>query len=160
MNFSFPALDGAAKALTRLHRFFVEELGDVRGGPVDERYGIKFLQAVNDDLNTPQAIAVMWDMVKDDTISLEVKRATLLHFDKVFGLGIVSLAKSGASAVQLSVDSVVLETLPVKVQTLIRDREQAREDKDWTRADELRVTLKMRGYNVEDSSDGPKVTRT
>lgn len=159
MNFSFGALDASSTALTRLHNFFAEKLSQSKGGTVHEEYALKLLKAINNDLDTPKAIALLWELVKDDAVALTDKRVTILHFDKVLGLGFVLLAKRNASAVQLAVESVAFEDLPLEIKDIIESRENARKEKNWPQADELRVTLTAKGYDVEDSTEGPKVTR-
>ncbi len=159
MNFSFRALDGAARALTRMHRFFVEELAFLKGGSVNVRYAEKLLLAINDDLDTPKAIAILWELIKDKEISYVEKRATMLHFDKMLGFGLIDIIKSGASAVNLEVKTVSLDDLSGEIRELVEKRENAREEKDWNKADEVRNELKKRGYVVKDSSDGPKITK-
>jgi cysteinyl-tRNA synthetase len=157
MNFSFSTLDGAATALKRLQRYFVEDLHGAKGGNTDAEYAHELHKVINDDLNTPGALALLWKLIKTNKVDEKTKRATLLHFDKVLGLGLIHLAKSGAQSVSL--DVINLTELPEDIQALIEEREQARKDKHWERADELRLTLKMRGYALEDATDGPKVTR-
>ncbi|MBP9759820.1 MAG: cysteine--tRNA ligase [Candidatus Pacebacteria bacterium] len=157
MNFSFTALEGSQTALKRLQRFFVEELVHARGGRKNEQYALEFKKLLNDDLDTPSALALLWKLIKDEQVTNPIKRATLLHFDKVLGIGLEKLAKSGAEAVTIEVLS--LNALPNDIRALVDERETARKEKLWLRADELRVTLKMRGFAVEDSAEGPKVTR-
>lgn len=159
MNFSFTALDGSATALTRLHRFFAEKVRSAKGGYVDSEYELKLLEAINNDLDTPKAIALMWEIVKDEKMIPKVKRATLLYFDKMLGLGLLGLVKNAATAIQLPVETFTLKDLPEEVGGLITQRENAREEKDWSLADELRDKLGVLGFDIEDAPDGPKVTK-
>ncbi len=159
MNFSFHALEGAQTALRRLHRFFVEHLSQVAGGTVNASYNEPFLRVMNDDLDTPKALALVWDLVKDEEVQPADKRATLLHFDRVLGIGIIELARSGSKGIQLDVDSQDITELPESIRMLVEDREAARTEKDWARADTLRNDLEKHGYAVEDTEDGPRITR-
>jgi cysteinyl-tRNA synthetase len=159
MNFSFGALDASSTALMRLHNFFAEKISQSKGGSVHEEYALKFLKAVNDDLDTPKGIALLWELVKDEELSPRDKRATILHFDKVLGLGFVRMAKRSNSAIQLAVESINIETLPTEIKDIIESREHARKEKNWTQADELREALTSKGYEIEDSAEGPKITR-
>lgn len=86
-NFSWEALEAAQNAYNKLKKF-VSTLPD--GGKVDENYKSKFIEKLENDLNTPQALAVVWGLVKDASISPESKKATLLDFDLVLGLGLGS----------------------------------------------------------------------
>jgi cysteinyl-tRNA synthetase len=158
MNFSFNALEGASKALIRLHRFFVEKLSSAKGGRVDARYASELLLALNNDLDTPKAIALLWEVVKDESLSEKAKRATMLHFDKALGLGFMNLLKQNTSVKQLPVLSSEEGVIPDHVRTLVEKREDARKEKDWVRADELRNEIKEAGFDVEDSNEGPKIT--
>jgi cysteinyl-tRNA synthetase len=158
VNFSFVALDAAAKALERLHRMFAEKLLSVKTGVVDDSYAEKLLLAINDDLDTPKAVATLWELVRDEQLTPQVKRATILHFDKMLGLGFIDITKKGSDAVSLRVHSVAIESLPEEVQKYISEREEARKQKDFVRADTLRDTISELGYEVEDSSEGPKIT--
>lgn len=159
MNFSFTALDASAKALLRLHKFFVDKLYVVKSGTIDEGYKLKLLEAMNNDLDTPKALALLWELVKDEQIDLSKKRATMLHFDKVLGLGLINLIKKDDPGVVLKVETVSIDSLPEKTQTLVQEREEARKEKNWKRADEIRDVLKDAGFDIEDSDEGPKLTK-
>lgn len=155
ITFSFSALTAAETALARLHRFFFDVLKDERGGSVSSTFREQLLLAINDDLDTPKAIATLWNLVKDDSISLPDKRSTMLLYDKVLGLGIAELldrAQKGETLGVLSVDG-----LPTDIQDLVEAREQARKEKRWNDADVLRDQLAERGYTIEDSNTGPVV---
>lgn len=86
-NFSFEALEAAQNAYNKLKKF-VTALPT--GGSIDEGYKNKFKDKLENDLNTPQALAVVWGLVKDSKVSPENKLATILDFDKVLGLGLIS----------------------------------------------------------------------
>ncbi len=88
-NFSWEALEAASNALLRLYKI-VDAWRPQAGGVVDESYKAKFREKLDNDLNTPQALAVIWGLVKDSHVSPEDKLATLLDFDKVLGLGLGS----------------------------------------------------------------------
>src|SRR5271168_1991503 len=84
VNFTWEALQGAETALKRLRAAFVS-FGDSYGKANDD-YLQKFRNFINDDLDTPKALALTWDLLKDNDIADDSKKATLLEFDKVFGL--------------------------------------------------------------------------
>ena len=86
-NFSFEALEAAQNAFNKLKKF-VANLP--QGGVISEIYRTKFIEKLENDLNTPQALAVLWGLVKDATVAPEDKLATLFDFDKVLGLGLAS----------------------------------------------------------------------
>lgn len=83
--FSWEALEAANNAFEKLKRF-VGPIGSP--GSIDFAYKAKFIEKMENDLNTPQAIAVLWTLVKDKEVSPENKLATILEFDKVLGLGL------------------------------------------------------------------------
>lgn len=87
VTFSWEALEAAQNAYNRLIKF-VASLSKV--GKINESYKDKFKERLENDLNTPQALAVLWGLVKDEEISPEDKLATLFDFDKVLGLGLAS----------------------------------------------------------------------
>lgn len=157
MNFSFDALEAAEKAFVRIHRVFAETLG-AEPAPADASYALRLLMAMNDDLDTPKALALLWELAKDMTLTPAVRRATLLHFDKMLGLGLVERAQSGVSSTSITVAMQRDET-PEEVQTLLDERERARKDGDYAKADALRAELLQRGYTVLDTSEGPVATR-
>ena len=109
---------------------------------VDGGYREKFLQAINNDLNIPQALAVAQDMLKSE-ISPAVKLATLFDYDRVLGL---DLKKSGAD-----------QALPAEIQALADARLRARKEKQWALSDQLRDQIQALGYVVQDGPQGMKV---
>ncbi len=141
VNFTWEALEGAENALKRLHSHFLEYGG---GGSVNEKYTELFTKNIENDLNTPLAIATVWDLIKDPTIPSVDKKVTLLNFDAVLGLGLAELKK---------------ETIPVEILALADMREQARKEKDFDRSDELRAEIEQAGYTVKDTEDGPVVAK-
>ncbi len=83
--FSWEALEAANNAFEKLKRF----VGPIPApGNVDLAYKAKFMEKMENDLNTPQAIAILWTLVKDKEVTPEDKLATILEFDKVLGLGL------------------------------------------------------------------------
>jgi len=141
-NFTIEALQGAQNALNKLREIVRE--WPASSSEIYEDYNKRFLEAIEDDLNTPQALAVMWDMVNDDSQSAAAKAGTLLGFDKIFGL---------------KLDEYIGKKIevPVEVQTLVADRQTARENKNWTESDHLRDEIAKLGFVVEDSADGQKI---
>lgn len=140
LNFSWESLDGAVKALDRL-RATVHEWGVP--GPADKGFQQQYLERINDDLNMPRVLALTWDLVKSD-LPAPVKKATLLEFDRVLGLRLDAWRPSE-------------ETAPDDVMALMEQRRQARKEKRWKDADELRDRIRESGYEIEDGPDGPRI---
>ncbi|MDE2188365.1 MAG: cysteine--tRNA ligase [Patescibacteria group bacterium] len=146
VNFTEDAVKAAQNAFIRLAEAFISCKSD-QPGTIDGKHQEQFLAAINDDLNMPEAIAVVWSLVKDHHLSPADKRATLLDFDRVLGLGL--------SAVDELDDSPVsIENLPPEIFALSEARDEARADKDWQKADALRLEIESRGYDVKDTGDG------
>jgi cysteinyl-tRNA synthetase len=139
-NFVWDALEGAETALKRLYNLYLE-LGEEVGN-IHEEYRNKFKEFVGDDLDTPRALSLVWDVLKDPNMSNKDKKATLLDFDKVLGLGL---------------DSLKVEDTPAEVMKIAEEREEARKNKDFTRSDELRKKINELGYEVKDTSTGQKI---
>ena len=140
LNFTWDSLDGAATALQRLR------LATDSWGPpdrADAEYMQKFTEQINDDLNLPRAMAVTWDMVRSG-LPAATKKATLLQFDRVLGLRLTKWQPPE-------------EAVPEALMTLVQQRQQARAEKRWKDADALREQIKVAGYEIEDTPQGPRV---
>ena len=157
-NFTWEALEGSHTALKKLHRIFVDELS-VPSGAVDTEYQQKFHTFVNDDLDTPKAVALLWDLVKDDSISPESKRATLLNFDSILGLGLSESDESLTRLLRGNAQKLEVSNIPKDLQKLVDEREEAREKKNFELADTLREKIESQGYSVEDTDTGPTLTK-
>lgn len=105
----------------------------------------EFEKAINNDLNTPDALAVVWDMLRSDNDSGS-KLATMIEFDKILGLNIEQVWEDA-------------QKLPAKVAKLIEQRDEARKNKDFSKSDELREEIESSGYLVEDTSKGTRVKK-
>jgi cysteinyl-tRNA synthetase len=142
VNFVWEALEGAEIALKRLYRLYLN-LGEDTG-TINEEYKQKFKEYIEDDLDTPRALTILWDLIKDEKISSADKKATILDFDKVLGLGFVDLKE---------------EKIPANIKKLAEEREESRKNKDWKKSDELREEISSLGYEVKDSSEGYKINK-
>lgn len=140
-NFTLEAVTAAAEAYKKLYRLIIDS-SEIESGQINAIYRAKFIEALEDDLNTPQALAILWDMFNDSTISLADKKATLLDFDRVLGLGLKNIKP---------------EIIPAEVATLLEKRDQARTDSNWTESDNLRDQINSLGFEVHDTPDGQKV---
>ncbi|MDO8560196.1 MAG: cysteine--tRNA ligase [bacterium] len=139
LNFSWEALDGAAQALKRLRRAAAELEAPAVGCA---EYEAHFARAISDDLNTPQALAVLWDMLSDHSLPGHAKRQSLAQFDRVLGLRL---------------GETVAAEIPKNILALVARREEARKKKDWKESDRLRDEGASAGFTIEDTPDGPRV---
>ena len=115
----------------------IANLGE-KAGKVNTEWKDKFISAINDDLNMPQALAVLNEMLKSDLLPTN-KLATALDFDKVFGLKFDSIKEEKT------------QEIPQEIQKLTQERKIARQNKDWGRSDEIRKQIEKKGYSVKDS---------
>jgi len=147
INFTFEAMDAAKTSLQRLREGYLkhkEGTEDVSDEEIKE-YEERFHEAINDDLNMPVAMSVVWDVVKNPKKSN--KLATLiLKFDEVLGLDLKNYEKQA-------------EKLPDEIQELIEQRNEARKNKNWAESDRIRDLLIEKGYTVKDSKDGTIVEK-
>jgi cysteinyl-tRNA synthetase len=157
VNFTWTALDAAKQAYGRLEKYFVETLLPLKEGEVNTEYRRMFHEAINNNLDTPRAIALVWELIKNKEITEGDKKATLLDFDQVLGLGLIQDKNKFRAAVPIAV--VELKDLPEEVRLMVIAREEMRDQKNWERADELRKEISDQGYTIEDLPKGPKVTK-
>jgi cysteinyl-tRNA synthetase len=159
VDFTFPALDAVRTARERLERVFVEQCLSVPTGKKDPVYAERLLLAINDDLDTPKTIALLWEVARDATLSPEDKRATLLHIDSVLGIGLTQIAQRNKAPRSLSPMHMDDTGIPKEILDILAKREEARKKKDWKEADALRDTLIQKGYEVTDTPEGMRVQR-
>ncbi len=142
MNFSFDALSGAKAGLRSLKEKAISLRCDIGKKPKNI-FMDEFLESINDDLDTPRALAITWKMMRSK-MSTEEKYATLLRFDEVFGLRL---------------GEVEIEKIPYKVKEMVQKREQQRKDKLFDDADKTRAEIEEMGYYVEDTPKGVKIKK-
>jgi cysteinyl-tRNA synthetase len=143
LNFTWEALDAAATGLERMRQGF-HALPDERAAP-DAAMVERFHSEINDDLNLPRALAVAWETLRGD-LPPAVKRATLAHFDEVFGLGLANWTPT-------------IDVAPAEATALADARFAARKAKAWADADRLRAELLSLGWEVEDRPGGYALKR-
>lgn len=167
MNYTAEAAAGAQSAWQKLLasvREWLTKVGDDKVEPIalDEiesdslsqsvlSHWESFGAAILEDLNTPQALAVMWAVRGDDELTPRERLRLVITFDQVFGFDLVGEAKQFAGQSDQELD---LSQLPDKIQILVSERQAARERKDWQLADQLRDQLEEAGYLVRDVHNG------
>ena len=147
MNFTLPSLEAAQNALQHLYDS-AATYGEGRGAAVS--YEQRFIEALNADLNTPEALAVMWEMIKSSE-SKSAKLQSLLRMDTVLGLGIEEAVQKRKS--QQPID------LPSDIKALVRERNELRKARHFSQADQLRNKLKKLGYELVDDDDKTTVKK-
>lgn len=143
MNFTWDGMDAAKRAVKKLYTV-VTELPEPEGSC--DKYESEFYEAINQDLNMPKAVSVMWSMLRSSKYSGEQKSATLRMMDEVLGLGIVETVEE-------------MHTIPDDVMKLVREREHLRRERRFHLADGLRAKIEKMGYVLDDKKRGTKVTR-
>jgi cysteinyl-tRNA synthetase len=148
-NFTWDALEATQKAYAKLLALRLSIKDAAPEPPAAWRK--KFLARINDDLDTPGALAVLWEMTKDKSLSPAELLSGILDFDKVLGLGLASPDEAAKKlAESASENEVALSSLPEHVQELVQEREVARKAKNYPRADALRMQIEEAGYKVKD----------
>jgi len=145
LKFSWDALDGAAHALKKL-RAQAANLEKSKNAGLETTYGEKFLSAVNDDLNMPRALALVWDVMKSK-LADEEKYATLCAYDQILGLKLAQSKRMRKTPV------------PKEIVKLADERARARKEKNWQRADEIRSLMEEKGYSMEDGAQGTVIKK-
>jgi cysteinyl-tRNA synthetase len=133
-NFTWEALQAAQNAYRKLIELVVSL---PTGGEINPTYKNEFAEAISNDMNTSEALGTVWKLAKDTEVSDVDKRATLLDFDRVLGLN-------------LEHNEFKITEIPEEVQNLLNERELARSEKDFSKSDELRDSIRELGYAVED----------
>jgi cysteinyl-tRNA synthetase len=144
MNLTLESLKAAQTGYKKLENQI--KLLDAEIGVVNKDYLEKFTESISNDLNTPQAIALLWDLLKDANVSPADKKATVLEFNKVLGLGFESL-------------STAKQDIPKNILDLANERETARKNKDWKRSDEIRTEVSKLGFQIKDTDQGPVINK-
>ena len=148
LNFTWEAIDATSKSLERLKNSYQTHLAgkDEIQDKILEELEIKFNEAINDDLNMPLAMSVVWEVAKQEVKSPKIAKL-LEKFDTVLGLKITE---------QISKKQ---EEIPQEILELVEQRKQARENKDWEKSDELRDKIQEKGYIVKDTKSGIEIQK-
>ncbi len=149
LNFTFEGAYGAQKALERLYDSYVKNANgaDEIEESIISEYKEKFSNYINDDMNMPGAMSVVWEIARNTKKSKSFAEL-LLEFDKVLGLDIKNAEQYLKEFKQEN------EELPDDIKDLITERNKARENKNWQKSDELRDKIISMGYSIKDTKDG------
>lgn len=148
LNFHFEALESAKAGMKGIKN----RLSELSAHPEEKKketapvknYRQKFQDALFDDLNTPEAMAIFHEVLKDTHLKDAQKKVLLFEFDQVLGLNLEKEFEF-----QKNIDPKVLE--------LIQKRDEARKQKDWKKSDSVREEIQALGYEVKDSPEGTRV---
>lgn len=148
MNFTWESLAAANNAYNKLLNHICE-LRQEAGKPTYDvgfqNYRQKFIEAISDDLQAPKAVAVLWEIIKS-SLPANDKLRLIFEIDEVLGLNL-----KNAKLIALEI--------PEEIKNLAQEREIARLAKDFKKSDELRKMINQKGYDVEDTAKGYKISR-
>jgi len=147
LNFTFEIATANQKALMRLREGFINhtEGTEVIENEKIKEYENKFLEIINDDLNLPLAMGLVWEIVRHPSKSKQFADL-LIKFDEILGLDIKNSKKY--------IEENKLVELPEEIKELIEKRKKEREDKNWELSDKIRDELSEKGYIIKDTKDG------
>ena len=139
LNFSSENLLAAKNSLKRLNNIISEIKDD---GKENKEYLKKFEDAINNDLDMPKALQVLWVLVRNE--KAKGKIATIKKIDKIFALNLIKGE---------------LGDIPKEVKDLVKKREKVRKEKEWAKADKLRDEINAAGYIIKDTLEGPRLEK-
>jgi len=147
LNFTWEGLEAAKNSRNRLLNI-IRSISNFQFPISNEfsksKYQTEFKERIFDDLDTPGAMAVVWEMIRDEKTPNEEKISNIADFDKVMGLRLLEQKK---------------EQIPEEIGELIKKRDQARENKDYNESDKIRIEIENKGYRVEDGKSGTRASR-
>lgn len=146
LNFTWDGIEAASVSLNRLREGYQKHLNgtDTISEDIINDMENRFHQAINDDLNMPLAMSVVWEAVKYPEKSPKVAQL-LEKFDTVLGIKITEKKEE--------------QQIPEEILDLVEQRKIARNEKIWTESDRLRDLIIEKGYNIKDTKDGVKIER-
>jgi len=151
-NFTFKGLEAAQISLEKIREFIRKILTEKniskRKTVSLEKYQKEFRATIENDLNIPKALGVLWKLIKNynkNQSKFDSKKvyALILDWDKVFGLNLKEVKPI---------------KIPKEITELVEKREECRKKKDFKKADEIRQKIEKSGYLIEDTAKGPKLT--
>lgn len=145
LNFTWEGIESANTSLIRLREGYQKHLNgnsDISDEIIADMEN-RFHQAINDDMNMPLALSVVWEAVKYPEKSPKIAQL-LKKFDTVLGI---------------KIDEVQETKIPQEILDLVEERKQARSDKNWNESDRLRDLIAEKGYIVKDMKDGTEVLK-
>jgi len=143
LMFSYEALQGAKMARKKINEK-VLVLKSSGLGKINKTYLGRFTKAMNDDLNTPQALAILHNLLKDSKVKDYDKYSTIIKFDEIIGIGLKDIKK---------------DKIPSAIMKLAGERQLARESKDWSASDRLRDEINSLGYSIADTKEGYELAK-
>ena len=151
LNFTWESLEAAQNAFEKLKDFVINLKDQSRSDvlihsnkKIIDQFKKKFLNYINNDLEMPSALALLWDAIKSEKLNPKTKCDLIIDFDKVFGLNL---------------SKIKIEKIPAAILKLTKEREKYRQEKNFKKADEFRKKIESLDWSVEDAPEGPKLKR-
>ena len=158
LNFTWKSLQASQNALDKLREVVLEMKKEIQFPKSDfknprsrtsrieigflKKYKKEFLSYINNDMDMPRALALLWEVVKSEKLNPKTKYSLIVDFDKVLGLNL---------------GKVKSEKVPPIVLKLVKEREKYRQGKNFAKSDELRKKIESLGWLIDDSPSGPKL---
>ncbi len=139
LDFSLDILKTAQISYQRLKNI-VSDIEDDK--TINKKYLEEFRKEINDDLNTPNALQVLWGLVRDT--KAKGKYQTIKEMDRVLGLKLLEKEKLD---------------IPKEIKGLLKKRDEARKNKDWASSDKIRDEIRRLGFEILDSAEGSKLKK-
>jgi cysteinyl-tRNA synthetase len=146
LNFSLEILKASQNTYERLRNIIPElkKSTKEKNAKKIEKAKEQFIEQINDDLNLPNAVSFMWEILREEKLNDAEKYELVTEFDKVFGLRLTEEEKI---------------EIPNEVKKLAKEREEMRKKKNWEEADNIRGKIEKLGYSVADSNEGMKIKK-
>ena len=154
LKFSNEAMEAARSGYKNLKNRInnLRAKGQLNGDAIDDisvgEWRNKFLNVINDDLNMPEAMAVLWDMLRDGKLSSAEKLNLAYDFDRIFGLEL-DVIKEETTGMEI----------PDEINSLAGQRSEAKKNKNFKLADELRDRIREKGFDILDKKDGTEIKK-
>ena len=150
LNFTFDGVKASQVSLNRLRDGYLKHKNgnaNIEENKINE-YEQKFHEAINDDLNMPLALSVVWEVIRETDKSKEYAKL-IEKFDTVLGLDL----KNSEKYIKIDLE------IPENVKELLEERKKARQEKNWAKSDEIRDKIKELGYAVKDTANGMEIEK-
>ena len=144
LNFTLNALESAQCSLNKLKDRIEKIKQEKTSKGTTKSYEKTFLEHINNDLNIPGALALVWEVIKTEKLGSKQKLELIKKFDEILGLDLTKTKQ---------------DKIPIELKELLNQREKARKNKEWDKADKLRESIKAKGFVIEDSPKGPILKR-
>lgn len=165
LNFTWNNAEGTQKTYDRLVQqlaVFKAEAGRTVLSPEKleklETYRARFFGALENDLKTPEAVAVLWETLKSNIPGGD-KYDLILEFDEVLGLGLAEAVIKSSTSHTVAEHSISEAEMSPELKMLVAERQAARQNKDWEKADTLRHAIEELGYRVTDAGNQQSVSK-